>query len=158
MTNVVPELWNQELLKSFTESMMAAGMVNTDNERKIVEKIANQLLPKVCVKHVYRIEHQRSMQMIDNCEYVYISWTFYNDQRVRLKARVNREDEISVSGWSRWELTLKNGKQTQSCAVKQGRTYGSAQSRNRICSQQHRPKLPQYRQVSSLPTPRSISS
>lgn len=98
MTNVVPELWNQELLKSFTESMMAAGMVNSDNERKIVEKIANQLLPKVCEKHVYRIEHQRSMQMIDNCEYVYISWTFYNDQRVRLKARVNREDEFSYLG------------------------------------------------------------
>lgn len=72
--------------------------MNTSREREIVEAIANQLLPKVCHKHVYRTEHQRSMQVVDDGEYVYVSWTFFNDERVRLKARVIREDPFAYLG------------------------------------------------------------
>lgn len=67
-------------------------------EQKIVDNIVNKLLPEVCRDHVYRSEVQRSMQMVDNGEYVYVSWTFFNDQRVRLKARVHRDDEFVYLG------------------------------------------------------------
>lgn len=72
---------------------------SVDAEKQIVEDgIINKLLPEICRRHVYRTEIQRSMQIIDNGEYVYVSWTFFNDERVRLKARVHREEEFVYLG------------------------------------------------------------
>lgn len=66
-------------------------------ERQVIEEILNRLLPKVCRANVYRMEAQRSYQAVDQGEYIYGVWTFFNDERVRLKARI-LEDEFSYMG------------------------------------------------------------
>ena len=70
-------------------------MTSTTVENRVVEEILNRFLPQVCWKHVYRGELQRSYEIIDQGEYAYCVWTFYNDERVRLKARVHRDDPYS---------------------------------------------------------------
>ena len=74
---------------------MATIAVNSTNENRILEAIIIDLLPDVCQEHVYRFDHSRSITAVDNGEYVYAAWTFYNDERVRMKLRVHRDDPYS---------------------------------------------------------------
>lgn len=74
---------------------MSTIAINSTNEHRILETIVRDLLPNVCNEHVYRFDHSRSITAVDNGEYVYAAWTFYNDERVRMKLRVLRDDPFS---------------------------------------------------------------
>lgn len=74
----LPQKWNEKALMAYYGEL----------ERVKVERLAMTLLPAVCHKHVFECNHERSLQMVDDREYLYISWTFFNDERVRMKAHV----------------------------------------------------------------------
>lgn len=88
--------WSSAKIEHYKEALAMNKAV--DAEKLIVDEIVNKLLPEICRRHVYHSEVQRSMQIIDNGEYVYVSWTFFNDERVRLKARVHRGEEFVYLG------------------------------------------------------------
>lgn len=66
---------------------------HNDVEQAAIADLAIRLLPDVCQQHVYRCDHERSLQMVDDSTYVYISWIFFNDERVRLKCRVKYKNK-----------------------------------------------------------------
>ena len=89
------EIWSQASLDIWKNEM---AITNKEAlERQVIEDILSRMLPEVCRVNVYRMEAQRSYQAIDQGEYIYGVWTFYNDERVRLKARI-LEDEFSYMG------------------------------------------------------------
>lgn len=66
--------------------------------RSIVTEIANRVLPEVCRDHVYRSEHNIIKNPAEMKEYAYVSWTFYNDQRVTMKFEINPEEAFVYEG------------------------------------------------------------
>lgn len=70
-------------------------MAGPSTENRVIEEIFSRFLPEVCWKHVYRGELQRSYEVVDQGEHAYCVWTFYNDERVRLKALVHKDDPYS---------------------------------------------------------------
>lgn len=71
-----------------------------------VKAILNQMLPKVCRQHVYRVDHAHLFS--EDCEFV--KWTFYNDLSVKLKVETNwMHDECEarpmVEDLEEWKAT-----------------------------------------------------
>ena len=69
-----------------------------DVESEIIMQIVRDLLPVACRKHTADIAVSRSLQMVDDGEYIYVTWKFYNDERVRLKLRVVHTERFSYRG------------------------------------------------------------
>ena len=64
------------------QHMMSMAQINNMTVHSLrLKHLLSELLPEVCRKHVYNVNHEHSL--LDN--YEIIKWTFFNDLSVRLK-------------------------------------------------------------------------
>lgn len=78
--NLKPGQWTH-VQKTATQVKMQQEAMARSLDPNHIKHLLNQLLPEVCRKHVYKVDHEFSP--LHCCDLV--KWTFYNDLSVKLK-------------------------------------------------------------------------